>query len=102
MTAIIKDRIAALVGAALEAAQRAGDLPAVALPEVTIDRPKIAEHGDYASNVAMRLQRATGGKPLDIAATVVKHLPARRASHRPASSTSGWTRTGCGSRWPRS
>ncbi|MGH2588138.1 MAG: arginine--tRNA ligase, partial [Dehalococcoidia bacterium] len=76
MTAIIKDRIAALVGAALEAAQRAGDLPAVALPEVTIDRPKIAEHGDYASNVAMRLQRATGGKPLDIAATVVKHLPA--------------------------
>jgi arginyl-tRNA synthetase len=46
---------------------------------VTIDRPKIAEHGDYASNVAMRLQRATGGKPLDIAATVVKHLPADSA-----------------------
>jgi arginyl-tRNA synthetase len=76
MAGMVRDRIASLVTAALQQAQAAGDLPSVALPEVTIDRPKVAEHGDYASNVAMRLQRATGGKPIEIAATIVKHLPA--------------------------
>jgi arginyl-tRNA synthetase len=75
MAVMIRDRIAELVTSALQEAQRAGDLPNVALPEVTIDRPKIAEHGDYASNVAMRLQRATGGKPIEIAETIVRHLP---------------------------
>lgn len=76
MAAMIRDRIGELVSTALREAQRAGDLPGVALPEVTIDRPKIAEHGDYASNVAMRLQRATGGKPIEIAETIVRYLPA--------------------------
>ena len=76
MSAMIRDQIAELVTSAVQAAQRAGELPPVALPEVTIDRPKVAEHGDYASNVAMRLQRAAGGKPLDIAETIRRHLPA--------------------------
>jgi len=29
-------------------AQKEGKLPAVALPEITIERPQNAEHGDYA------------------------------------------------------
>jgi arginyl-tRNA synthetase len=76
MPALIRDQIAELVTQALEGAQQAGDLPVVALPEVTIDRPKVAEHGDYASNVAMRLQRAAGGKPIDLATTIARHVPA--------------------------
>ena len=77
MAGLVRDRIASLVTAALQRAQRAGDLPGVALPEVTIDRPKIAEHGDYASNVAMRLQRAAGGKPIEIAQTMARYVSAR-------------------------
>ena len=76
---MIRDRIAELVTSAVQAAQKAGDLPVVALPEVTIDRPKIAEHGDYSANVAMRLQRAVGGKPIEIAETIRRHLPADTA-----------------------
>ena len=72
---MIRDTIADLVTSAVQAAQRAGDLPAVALPEVTIERPKVAAHGDYATSVPMRLQRAVGGRPLDIAQTIHKHLP---------------------------
>jgi arginyl-tRNA synthetase len=76
---MIRDQIAELVTTAVEAAQRSGDLPAAALPEVTIDRPKIAEHGDYASNIAMRLQRAVQGRPMEIAETIRRHLPAAPA-----------------------
>jgi len=76
---MIRDRIAELVKQAAHAAQQAGDLPAVALPEVTIERPKIAEHGDYATNLPLRLQRAVGGKPLEIAAVLCRHLPADAA-----------------------
>lgn len=72
---MIRDSIAELVTSATRAAQQAGDLPPVALPDVTIERPKIAEHGDYATNLPMRLQRAAGGKPLDIAETIRRHLP---------------------------
>ena len=72
---MIRDTIAGLVTTALQAAQRAGDLPTVALPEVTIERPKIAEHGDYATSLPLRLQRAAGGRPLDIAETIRRHLP---------------------------
>lgn len=72
----IRDRIAAMVSEAVVAAQRAGDLPAVALPDVTIERPKIAEHGDYATNLPLRLQRAAGGRPLEIAEAIRRHLPA--------------------------
>src|SRR6266540_1157414 len=75
MAAIIRDRIAELVATAVQAAQEAQDLPAVAMPEVTVDRPKMADHGDYATNVAMRLQRAARGNPMDIAETIVRHLP---------------------------
>jgi arginyl-tRNA synthetase len=73
---MIRDQIAELVTSAVQAAQRSGDLPAAVLPEVTIDRPKIAEHGDYASNIAMRLQRAVQGRPMEIAETIRRHLPA--------------------------
>jgi arginyl-tRNA synthetase len=73
---MIRDRIAHLVTTAAQAAQRAGDLPTVALPDVTVERPKIADHGDYATNLPMRLQRAAGGKPIDLAETIRRHIPA--------------------------
>jgi arginyl-tRNA synthetase len=73
---MIRDDIAALVTEAARAAMEDGSLPSVPLPDVTIDRPRQPEHGDYASNLPMRLQRAVGGRPLDIAETIRAHLPA--------------------------
>lgn len=73
---MIRQRIERLIASAVERAQQAGELPAVSLPEVTVERPKIAGHGDYATNLPLRLQRATGGRPLQIAETLQRHLPA--------------------------
>jgi arginyl-tRNA synthetase len=72
---MIRDSIAALVTTAVQAAQQSGELPAVPVEDVTIERPKMAEHGDYATNLPLRLQRAVGGRPLDIAETICRHLP---------------------------
>ena len=72
---LIRDEIARLVREAAVSAMESGALPSVPLPDVTIDRPRQPEHGDYASNLPLRLQRAVGGRPLDIAEKIRAHLP---------------------------
>jgi arginyl-tRNA synthetase len=68
--------IAALFDAAARAAQAAGDIPAVVLPEPAIERPARPEHGDYASSLPLRLARAAGQSPIVLAEAIAKHLPA--------------------------
>jgi arginyl-tRNA synthetase len=59
-----------LTEAASEARQQ-GKLPAAALPEVLLEHPRYAEHGDYASSLALKLARASGLVPLAIAKDIV-------------------------------
>ncbi len=61
-----KQLIDMLTGAANKA-QKSGKIPAVNLPEVTIERPQNAEHGDYASSFPLKLARAARVNPLVIA-----------------------------------
>jgi arginyl-tRNA synthetase len=41
--------------------------PAVLPDEVTVERPRNPEHGDYATNVAMQVAKRAGTKPRDLA-----------------------------------
>lgn len=63
-----------LVARAIERAIAAGDLPEVAIPSDTVERPKDPTHGDYASTAALRLSRAAMRPPLAIAEAIAKHL----------------------------
>lgn len=72
---MIRDELAQLVEQGARAAMAQGDLPEVPLPEVTVERPRQPEHGDYASNIAMKLRRAMGGNPLAIAEKIVARMP---------------------------
>ncbi|MEU2347613.1 arginine--tRNA ligase [Modestobacter sp. NPDC049651] len=48
---------------------------AVAVPEdVTIERPKNPEHGDYATNVALRLAKPAGRPPREVAELLAAEL----------------------------
>ncbi len=67
--------IADLVERAIRAAQADESLPAFDIPELTISRPKRADQGDYASAVAMQIQKVAAKKPLDIAQIVAAHMP---------------------------
>jgi arginyl-tRNA synthetase len=67
---VTPEQVSAALVRAVRAAVEAGDvaLPDDAIPEsVTVERPKIAEHGDYATNVAMRLAKPAGLPPRALA-----------------------------------
>ena len=57
------------------------DLPA----QTPVERPKVREHGDYATNVAMQLAKRAGRPPREIAELVAVRLakaPGHRAGRR--------------------
>jgi arginyl-tRNA synthetase len=66
----LADAVVAAVTAALEAGEFTGSAPA----EVVIDRTKNPEHGDYATNVAMRLAKPAGKAPREVAEAIAAHL----------------------------
>ena len=70
----VKQGMVELLAQATAEAQRQGKLPPVALPEVVMEHPRNPEHGDYASNLALKLARAAKLKPLAIANDIVEHI----------------------------
>ena len=63
----MRDHIGSLVTSAVRTAIAAGSLPDVPFPEVSIERPKEPEHGDYATSLPLRLARLANKQPLEIA-----------------------------------
>ena len=72
---LIPQEIANIVRHAISTAQSAGALPAFDIPPLKIERPKNANQGDYASAVAMQIQKQVGKPPIEIARTILAHLP---------------------------
>src|SRR4051812_49506905 len=54
----------------------AGELTGGAPPEVVVERPKNPEHGDYATNVALRLAKPAGRPPREVAELLAAELRA--------------------------
>jgi arginyl-tRNA synthetase len=68
--------LAGLFRAALERAAAAGALALdpQAIPEPTLERPRLAEHGDWATNVALVLAKAAKAPPRTVAEAMVANL----------------------------
>ena len=81
---LIAEQLADVVAAAVKAAQAAEQLPVLALPDMTVERPKRKEQGDWATALPLQLVRPvnearTGqgaGKltPLQIAQIIATHI----------------------------
>ena len=68
------EELAAAVLAAVRAAADAGEL-AVSVPDsAVVERPKSREHGDYATNVALRLAKPAGRPPREVAELIAARL----------------------------
>ncbi len=80
--AMLKYKIARLLEQAAKAAQVEGLLPAIALPEVIVERPQNPEHGDYASSLPLKLAKAARMDPLAIAKTLADLLTETREVER--------------------
>ena len=72
---MLKQKLAELLEQAAKDAQANGQLPPVALPEITLEHPQNPEHGDYASSLPLKMGRAVRENPLTIAQTLVELLP---------------------------
>jgi arginyl-tRNA synthetase len=71
---VTPEELAAAVLGAVRAAVDAGDL-AVSVPDsAVVERPKSREHGDYATNVALRLAKPAGRPPREVAELVAARL----------------------------
>jgi arginyl-tRNA synthetase len=69
-----KTRLAGLLAEAVRSAfPDAGECP------IELDRPRNADHGDFATNVALQLAKRVGRKPREAAEAIVKALPATDA-----------------------
>ena len=69
------ETIEKLVRAAVEEAQRAGELPEFEVADLGLERPADSSHGDWTSTVALRSAKLAHKAPRDIAAAIAKHLP---------------------------
>jgi len=69
---MLKHKIAQLLEQAAAEVQQEGSLPRVALPEITVEHPQSTTFGDYACNFPLKLARAAGTDPLEIAERMTK------------------------------
>lgn len=72
----MKTVIAQLLGDALETLTNLADAADELSVISTIERTREPSHGHFASNVAMRLAKPVGKRPHELAAAIVKNLPA--------------------------
>lgn len=66
--------LAAAVQTAVTACLDAGEFTGTRPDEVVVERPKNREHGDYATNVALRLAKGAGRPPREVAEAIAARL----------------------------
>ena len=74
---LVRDNIAAAVAEALERASRDGAINIDSVPEIEVERPNNPEHGDFATNLPLRLARAARANPLHLAQLIAERIDSR-------------------------
>ena len=69
-----RELVRSLLGDAVAAAAAAGELTVGANPAISVERPKQADHGDFATNVALMLAKGSGKPPRAVADLLVARL----------------------------
>ena len=71
---LVRDTIANAVAAALEQANRDGAINVDSVPDIEVERPNNADHGDFATNLPLRLARAARANPLQLAQLIAERI----------------------------
>ena len=71
---LVRDTIANAVAAALEKANQDGVINVDSVPDIEVERPNNAEHGDFATNLPLRLARAARANPLQLAQLIAERI----------------------------
>lgn len=71
----MKESIAQLVEQAIADMPELAEVPDLSSISVSAERTRDARHGDFTTNIAMRLAKFAGQKPRDLAAAIIERLP---------------------------
>ena len=74
-TPLVIETIRRLITQTVEAVRLDGVLQLDTLPEIQVERPGNSQHGDFSTNLPLRLARATRINPLELAQTLVDRIP---------------------------
>ncbi|MFM1869776.1 MAG: hypothetical protein RLY99_520 [Pseudomonadota bacterium] len=77
MLPVIKQQITTLMQSALAEIAKSRDITLDVLPIPHLERPKVAEHGDIATNIAMQLAKNWKTNPRELAQSFVDQLQAQ-------------------------
>jgi arginyl-tRNA synthetase len=70
----VQSKVAAVILKALNIAKSEGQLPCEVPSQLTLDRPKNRDHGDYATSISLALAKEANMQPGVIAKVIVKTL----------------------------
>jgi arginyl-tRNA synthetase len=71
----LKRSIAELVDQAIAGIEELKDAPEVTSTRTTVERTRDPRHGDFSTNIAMRLAKTAGNAPRDLAGRIIALLP---------------------------
>ena len=71
----MKDSIAQLVEQAIAALPQLADAPELASISTSVERTRDPRHGDFATNIAMRLAKSARSNPRQLATAIIEQLP---------------------------
>ena len=71
---VVQDHIWDTIKSAIAKAQNAGELPTCDLPTKSLEHPQNPNHGDYSSNIALRLSKQMKINPMQIAELIEAHI----------------------------
>ena len=96
---LVKDTIVKAVADALERAHREGVLNVDTVPLIEVERPNNPDHGDFATNLPLRLARAARSNPLQLAEAIAARVETGPEIASVASAPPGFINFRLSDRW---
>ena len=96
---LVKDTIVKAVADALERAHRDGVLNVDTVPLIEVERPNNPDHGDFATNLPLRLARAARSNPLQLAEAIAARVETGPEIASVASAPPGFINFRLSDRW---
>ena len=77
-TTPVIESVRLLVAQAVESARNDGVVRLETMPDIQVEHPGNPDHGDFATNLPLRLARATRINPLELAQALAARTPGKR------------------------
>ncbi len=87
---LVLNVVKGLIAHAVQQARSEGTLQLETMPEIQVERPANPQHGDFATSLPLRLARATRINPIELAESLVLHIPPCEQVDRVAAAPPGF------------